>query len=130
MPGHAGYRVKEGWGVQKIRVGAALCGRPSNNEEVTMDPILREILNGYRENALDMAHELWMFLADLEMTTDDHLRRARLVAEAFVAEVRKYEEKKELAKEMWDAPVPPTPHAYKMPVLAVVSDDKEAAWIP
>ena len=89
-----------------------------------MDPILREILNGYRETALDMAHELWLFLADLEVTPDEHLHRARLVAEAFVAEVQKYEEKKQMAKEMWDTPPLPAPHAYKMPVLV---EGKEAA---
>lgn len=92
-----------------------------------MDPILREILNGYRESALDMAHELEQFLTDLDLTCDDNLRRARLVAEAFAAECKKYEEKKQTAKELWDTPPLPTPHAYKMPVLVAVPDDKEAA---
>jgi len=92
-----------------------------------MDPILREILNGYKESALDMAHELEQFLADIDLTSDDNLRRARLVAEAFVAEVQKYEEKKQTAKEMWGTPPLPAPHAYKMPALALVPDGEEAA---
>lgn len=92
-----------------------------------MDPILTEILKGYRENALDMEHELELFLAGLEMTTDDQLRGARLMAEAFVAVVQKYEEKKERAKDLWNASPLPMPHDYKMPVLTVVPDGKEAA---